>query len=79
MSTLLSQFDFRMTQFTGGSNTARLLTETTGGRVKLEDAGFNWKVLGPVSESDRKESVEYVTWQCDQDAYALSGGWGGTK
>ena len=34
----------------------------------LEDAGFDWKVLGPdVAE------VDYVAWQCDQDAYACSG------
>lgn len=34
----------------------------------LEDAGFDWKVLGPdVSDLD------YVAWQCDQDAYACSG------
>ena len=37
-------------------------------QVFLEDAGFDWKVLGPdVSE------VDYVAWQCDQDAYACSG------
>lgn len=34
----------------------------------LEDAGFDWKLLGPdVGE------VDYVAWQCDQDAYACSG------
>lgn len=34
----------------------------------LEDAGFDWKVLGP-DVSD----VDYVAWQSDQDAYACSG------
>lgn len=34
----------------------------------LEDAGFDWKVLGP----DVQE-VDYVAWQADQDAYACSG------
>jgi len=38
------------------------------GKVKLEDAGFDWKVLGP----DVKE-FDYVAWTCDQDAYAISG------
>ena len=34
----------------------------------LEDAGFDWKILGPdVTEFD------YVAWQCDQDAYAATG------
>ena len=39
-----------------------------GGQVFLEDAGFDWKILGP-DVSD----VEYVAWQSDQDAYACSG------
>lgn len=34
----------------------------------LEDAGYDWKVLGP-DVSD----VDYVAWQADQDAYACSG------
>ena len=39
-----------------------------GFQVFLEDAGFDWKILGPdVSE------IDYVAWQCDQDAYACSG------
>jgi len=38
------------------------------GKIKIEDAGFDWKVLGPdVSDLD------YVSYQCDQDAYAFSG------
>ena len=34
----------------------------------LEDAGFDWKILGP-----DVQNVDYVAWQCDQDAYACSG------
>ena len=37
-------------------------------QVYLEDAGFDWKVLGP----DVQE-LEYVAWVADQDAYACSG------
>jgi 1-pyrroline-5-carboxylate dehydrogenase len=37
-------------------------------QVFLEDAGFDWKVLGP-----DVADVDYVAWQCDQDAYACSG------
>ena len=37
-------------------------------QVFLEDAGFDWKILGP-DVSDEA----YVAWQCDQDAYACSG------
>jgi hypothetical protein len=37
-------------------------------QVFLEDAGFDWKVLGP-----DVTDLDYVAWQCDQDAYACSG------
>lgn len=37
-------------------------------QVKLEDAGFDWKILGP-----DVQDLDYVAWQCDQDAYACSG------
>jgi len=47
---------------------AEKLTADLRGRVKLEDAGFDWKILGP----DPSE-VDYVIWQADQDAYAASG------
>ncbi len=37
-------------------------------QVFLEDAGFDWKVMGP-----DVSNMEYVAWVCDQDAYACSG------
>lgn len=37
-------------------------------QVYLEDAGFDWKILGP----DVRD-LEYVAWVADQDAYACSG------
>lgn len=44
------------------------MAQKTHGRVRLEDAGFDWKILGPdVSNFD------YVSWVSDQDAYAASG------
>lgn len=59
---------YRLTQFTGSSTVAERLSEKLRGKVILEDAGFDWKILGPdVSDLD------YVAWQCDQDAYAASG------
>ncbi|KAK8957024.1 putative aldehyde dehydrogenase [Platanthera zijinensis] len=57
-----------MTLFTGSSRVAEKLAGDLRGRVKLEDAGFDWKILGP----DVQE-VDYVAWVCDQDAYACSG------
>jgi 1-pyrroline-5-carboxylate dehydrogenase len=58
----------RLTQFTGSSKVAELLSQATGGKVYIEDAGFDWKVLGP-----DVGDVDYVAWQCDQDAYATIG------
>ena len=36
----------RMIQFTGSSRVAEHLSKITNGKVKIEDAGFDWKVLG---------------------------------
>lgn len=58
----------RLTQFTGSSKVAELLSRETHGKVKIEDAGFDWKILGP-----DVDCVDYVAWQCDQDAYATIG------
>ncbi|KAJ4457301.1 putative Delta-1-pyrroline-5-carboxylate dehydrogenase 12A1 [Paratrimastix pyriformis] len=58
----------RNTQFTGGSEAAESLAVLTHGKVRLEDAGFDWKILGP-----DVRAVDYVAWQSDQDAYANSG------
>jgi 1-pyrroline-5-carboxylate dehydrogenase len=58
----------RLTQFTGSSTVGELLSKATNGKVRLEDAGFDWKVIGP-----DVGDVDYVAWQCDQDAYASSG------
>jgi len=68
MNDLAVRGDSRMCLFTGSQAVAEKLTLDLRGRVKLEDAGFDWKVLGPdVAE------IDYVTWQADQDAYAFSG------
>ncbi|CAL9031225.1 unnamed protein product [Prunus brigantina] len=68
MNKLLLEANTRMTLFTGSSRVAEKLALDLKGRVKLEDAGFDWKILGPdVQEED------YVAWVCDQDAYACSG------
>ena len=68
MENLILQSPIRLTQFTGSSRVAERLVEKLKGRVKIEDAGFDWKILGPdVSNFD------YVAWTCDQDAYAISG------
>ncbi|EFJ40853.1 aldehyde dehydrogenase [Volvox carteri f. nagariensis] len=58
----------RSTLFTGSQRVAERLAVETHGKVFLEDAGFDWKILGP----DVRD-LDYVAWQCDQDAYACSG------
>ena len=65
---VITQTPVRLTQFTGSSRVGELLSNVTNGKVKLEDAGFDWKILGP-----DVGDVDYVAWQCDQDAYATSG------
>lgn len=60
----------RLVQFTGSSTVAERVAATMGGRVRLEDAGFDWKVIGP---DYQPEWADYVAWQCDQDAYNATG------
>jgi 1-pyrroline-5-carboxylate dehydrogenase len=68
MEYLLKEVDPKMTLFTGSSVVAERLSKLLHGRIKIEDAGFDWKILGP-DVSD----IDYVAHISDQDAYALSG------
>ena len=43
----LLQANPKMTLFTGSSRVAEKLAADLQGRIKLEDAGFDWKILGP--------------------------------
>ena len=60
----------RMVQFTGSCAVAERIAADTNGKVRVEDAGFNWKLIGP--DYDPSWS-DYVAWQCDEDAYNASG------
>lgn len=44
---LLLSRNSRVLQFTGSGRVAEHLSEITRGKVKIEDAGFDWKILGP--------------------------------
>ena len=68
MEDLLINCNLRNTMFTGSSRAAEHLMKVLKGKVKIEDAGFDWKVLGP-----DVGNVEHIASVCDQDAYALSG------
>ena len=58
----------RLVQFTGSSNVAEKLLQQFHGKVKIEDSGFNWKILGP-----DVQQVDFVVSQIDQDSFATSG------
>ena len=60
----------RMVQFTGSCEVAERISEDMNGKIRVEDAGFDWKVIGPDYDPDWSD---YVAWQCDEDAYNASG------
>lgn len=62
--------DLRLVQFTGSSEIAEQTSAIVNGAIRLEDAGFDWKVIGPDFQPDW---LDYVAWQCDEDAYNASG------
>lgn len=68
MNELLLRAKPRTTLFTGSQAIAEKLAVDLRGKVSLEDAGFDWKILGP-----DVLNLEHVAWQCDHDAYASQG------
>lgn len=60
----------RLVQFTGSSHVAEATSVAVNGCVRIEDAGFDWKVIGPDLHEDW---VDYLAWQADEDAYNASG------
>ena len=60
----------QFTQFTGSTSVAERLLKLTGGKCRIEDAGFDWKIVGP---NVIPSMVDSVAAQCDRDAYAASG------
>ena len=60
----------RLVQFTGSSTVAESVAAQMRGKVRLEDAGFDWKIIGPDFDAGW---LDYVAWQCDEDAYNASG------
>ncbi len=60
----------RMVQFTGSCEVAERIAADTNGKIRVEDAGFDWKLIGPDYDPSW---TDYVAWQCDEDAYNASG------
>jgi len=65
-----SKDKLRLVQFTGSREVAEKIAIETKGKVKIEDAGFDWKIIGPDYD---QEWLDHVAWQCDEDAYNASG------
>ena len=57
---MLKHGKFRNTLFTGSSKVGNHLTNVLNGKIRLEDAGFDWKILGPDVPNDVAQ--DYVAW-----------------
>jgi len=68
MEHLLLNSNLRMTQFTGSSRVGEHLSKALSGKIKLEDAGFDWKITGP-----DVQDIDYAVYVNDQDCFAISG------
>ena len=47
MEHILRKGNARMTLFTGSSRVGEHLVKKLEGKVRLEDGGYDWKILGP--------------------------------
>lgn len=72
MEKALVKGDAKTTVFTGSSVVAEKLVKALKGKVRIEDAGFDWKILGPDVPKNEVDKAA-IAWQCDHDAYGLSG------
>ncbi len=60
----------QLVQFTGSSDVAHHLKDVIPGEIRWEDAGFDWKILGP---NPIMNMYNFVVNQCDADAYNATG------
>jgi 1-pyrroline-5-carboxylate dehydrogenase len=61
MEKILKKGDARTTVFTGSSHVAEQLCKTLNGKVRIEDAGFDWKILGPDVPKDERDQ-QAIAW-----------------
>jgi 1-pyrroline-5-carboxylate dehydrogenase len=47
MEKILVKGDVKNTLFTGSSRIGEHLAKVLKGKIKLEDGGYDWKILGP--------------------------------
>ena len=69
MQTVLVNSQLRMTQFTGSSKVAELLSKQLSGKIRIEGGGFDWKIIGNYKGLDH----DTVCKVCTKDAYSFSG------
>lgn len=72
MEKILKKGDAKNTLFTGSSYVGEHLVKSLRGKVRLEDGGYDWKILGP-DVPKNQQHIDYVAWQCDHDAFGHSG------
>jgi len=72
MEQVIKKGDARQTLFTGSSWIGEHLVKVMNGKVKLEDGGYDWKIIGPDVPKTQAE-IDYVAWQCDHDAFGHTG------
>ena len=58
---ILKHAPVQQTVFTGSSNVAEHLMKQLKGKMRIEDAGFDWKILGPDVPKEQKH-IDYIAW-----------------
>ena len=61
MEKILVKGNVNNTLFTGSSIVGEHLVKKLDGKVRLEDGGFDWKILGPDVPKSQRE-IDYVAW-----------------
>jgi len=61
MEKILVQGGARNTLFTGSTAVGEHLSKVLKGRVRLEDGGYDWKVIGPDVPKNQAD-IDYVAW-----------------
>lgn len=69
---ILTETPMNQTLFTGSSAVAERLVIALKGKVSIEDAGFDWKILGP-DVPQTEEEIDYVAWQAENDCFGHTG------
>lgn len=61
MEKILKKGEVRNTLFTGSSRVGEHLAKQLNGKIKLEDGGFDWKILGPDVPKNQSD-IDYIAW-----------------